>query len=103
MACTAKHSTINRAAPLPHLELRGYCADLENWPRSWMGLEKDLPAGQALVACFQPFLEYLVHSNLSRKTIRKTYRQPVAAGRRDHSRSESDAFSEEGLSGATAQ
>jgi len=71
MACTAKHSTINRAAPLPHLELRGYCADLENWPRSWMGLEKDLPAGQALVACFQPFLEYLVHSNLSRKTIRK--------------------------------
>ena len=34
-----------------------------------MGWEKDLPAGEQLVACFRPFLEHLVSSDLSLKTI----------------------------------
>jgi hypothetical protein len=36
-----------------------------------MGLEKDLPPGEALLACFRPFLEHLAASSLSRKTMRK--------------------------------
>ena len=36
-----------------------------------MGWEKDLPPGEKLVACFRPFLEHLVCSDLSRKTIQK--------------------------------
>ena len=36
-----------------------------------MGWEKDLPPGQKLVACFRPFLEDLVASDLSPKTIQK--------------------------------
>ena len=36
-----------------------------------MGLEKDLPPGEKLVACFRPFLEHLVASDLSPKTIQK--------------------------------
>jgi hypothetical protein len=36
-----------------------------------MGLDKDLPAGEALLACFRPFLAHLASSSLSRKTIRK--------------------------------
>ena len=68
---TAKTSTINRATSLPHPDLARYCDDLEQWPRSWMGWEKDLPPGEGLIACFRPFLEYLGNSNLSRKTIRK--------------------------------
>jgi hypothetical protein len=36
-----------------------------------MGLEKDLPPGEKLVACFRPFLEYLVSSDLSPRTIQK--------------------------------
>jgi hypothetical protein len=36
-----------------------------------MGLEKDLPPGEKLVACFRPFLEQLVVSDLSPKTIQK--------------------------------
>jgi len=37
-----------------------------------MGEEKDLLPGQRLVACFRPFLEYLVRSaDLSPKTIQK--------------------------------
>lgn len=36
-----------------------------------MGLEKDLPPGEQLVTLFRPFLEHLVASNLSPKTIQK--------------------------------
>src|SRR5271169_2417350 len=48
-----------------------YCRDLERWPRSWMGLEKDLPPGEELLVCFRPFLEHLAASSLSPKTIRR--------------------------------
>lgn len=51
--------------------LERYCRGLDTWPRSWMGLEKDLPPGEKLVACFRPFLEHLVGSDLSPKTIQK--------------------------------
>ena len=36
-----------------------------------MGLEKDLPPGEQLVACFSPFLGCLAASDLSPKTIQK--------------------------------
>jgi hypothetical protein len=36
-----------------------------------MGSEKDLPPDENLVACFRPFLEDLVTSDLSPKTIQK--------------------------------
>ena len=36
-----------------------------------MGLEKDLPPGEQLVAWFRPFLEYLAASDLSPNTIQK--------------------------------
>ena len=36
-----------------------------------MGWEKDLPPGEPLVACFRPFLEHLVASDLSPTTIPK--------------------------------
>ena len=36
-----------------------------------MGMEKDLPPGEALVVCFRPFIEHLAASSLSPKTIRR--------------------------------
>jgi hypothetical protein len=68
---TAKTSTLNRATSGSPSGLERYCRGLESWPRSWMGWEKDLPPGEKLVACFRPFLEHLVSSNLSPKTIQK--------------------------------
>jgi hypothetical protein len=60
---------VNRAASAPaSSNASGYCRDLDNWPRSWMGLEKDLPPGEELVACFRPFIEHLASSGSS-KTI----------------------------------
>lgn len=68
----AKTSTVTRTtAPVPLVNLSAYCPDLENWPRSWMGWEKDLPSGQKLVARFRPFIRHLASSGLSRKTVRQ--------------------------------
>jgi hypothetical protein len=68
----AKTSKVNRAAPsVSSSDASAYCRDLDTWPRSWMGLEKDLPPGEQLVACFRPFIEHLASSSLSPKTIRQ--------------------------------
>jgi hypothetical protein len=67
----AKTPKVNRAASsAPSSAASAYCRDLDNWPRAWMGLEKDLPPGEELVACLRPFIEHLASSNLSPKTIR---------------------------------
>jgi hypothetical protein len=68
----AKTSRVNRATqPTAATDVPACCRDLDNWPRSWMGLEKDLPPGEQLLACFRPFIEHLASSSLSQKTIRK--------------------------------
>ena len=68
----AKVSKVNRAAPsASSSDASDYCRDLDTWPRSWMGLEKDLPPGEQLVACFRPFIEHLASSSFSPKTIHR--------------------------------
>jgi hypothetical protein len=68
----AKTGKVNRVAtPVSSAAAAAYGRDLDNWPRSWMGLEKDLPPGEALVVCFRPFIEHLATSSLSPKTIRR--------------------------------
>jgi hypothetical protein len=56
---------------VPATDISPYCRDLDGWPRSWMGLEKDLPPGQELLTHFRPFIEHLASSSLSPKTIRR--------------------------------
>jgi len=68
----ARTTRINRSTSVSAAGLEHYCRGLNDWPRSWMGWEKDLPPGEKLVACFRPFLEYLVaYADLSPKTIQK--------------------------------
>ena len=71
MMAKAKTSRINRNATLSPCDASAYCKDLDRWARSWMGLEKDLPPGEALVACFRPFIEHLAASGLAPRTIRR--------------------------------
>jgi hypothetical protein len=52
-------------------DLAAYCPDLEQWPRSWRGEERDVPQGEKIVEYFRPFLRHLLNSNLSRATLRK--------------------------------
>jgi len=116
----AKTSKINRTTLGSSSKLERYCRDLDGWPRSWMGWEKDLPPGKRLVACFRPFLEHLVSSDLSPKTIQKHVDNVWALGgeiirdlnedpslrRKNIERILVDAIDDEGgslLSGATSE
>ena len=68
----AKTSRVNRAATAAaSSDASAYCRDLDNWQRSWIGLERDLPPGEELVVCFRPFIEHLAASSLSSKTMRR--------------------------------
>jgi len=69
---TARTSTINRSTrPVLALDVSSYSRDLENWPRSWMGWDKDLPRDEGLVAGCRPFFQHVAAGGLSRKTIRR--------------------------------
>lgn len=48
-----------------------YCRGLDTWPRSWMGMEEDIPPGERLIACFRPFIAHLATSEKSRRTIQE--------------------------------
>jgi hypothetical protein len=64
--------SVNRATtPVAGADISAYCRDLDRWPRSWMGLEKDLLPGERLLACLRPFIQHLAASALSPKTIRR--------------------------------
>jgi hypothetical protein len=68
----AKTSSVNRdVRPGVSSAVSAYVRDLDKWPRSWMGLEKDLPPGEQLLTELRPFIEHLASSNLSPKTIRR--------------------------------
>ncbi len=68
---TERTTKINGSASALRHNLEHYCGDLNGWPRLWMGLEKDLPPGEQLLALFRPFLEHLAASDLTPKAIRK--------------------------------
>jgi hypothetical protein len=68
----AKTSRVNRCTEAgAAADVSAYCRDLDGWPRSWMGVEKDLPPGEQLLPCFRAFIEHLASTSLSPKTIRK--------------------------------
>jgi len=67
----AKTSSVNRHVdPVAVPDVSSCCPDLHNWPRSWMGIDKDLPPGEQLLVCFRPFIQHLASSGLSPKTVR---------------------------------
>ena len=71
MAPNAKPTTVNEVVPVQQAPWLPLCQELDEWPRSWMGLPEDLLPGQQIVAYFQPFLVHLSHQRLSRRTIGK--------------------------------
>src|ERR1035438_371325 len=71
MMAKVKTPRLNRNATPAPCDASVYCRDLDRWAHSWMGLEKDLPPGEALVICFRPFIEHLASSSLSPRTIRR--------------------------------
>ncbi len=51
--------------------MQAYCPDLDQWPRSWSYEAGDIPPGEQIVHCFEPFLRHLLSLRLSRKTLRQ--------------------------------
>ena len=45
--------------------------DLDKWPGSWMGTEKDLGYGKKLLPFMEKFIIYLMAQGLSRKTLKE--------------------------------
>src|SRR5450756_412599 len=76
----ARTTKITRSTTAVRHDLEHYCRNLNDWPRSWMGLEKDLPPGEQLRALFRPFLEQLAASDLSPKTNQKNVDNMWALG-----------------------
>ncbi|SRR6266403_3294887 len=67
-----KTSRIKRITPpVEATDVSTYCRDLDRWPHSWMGLEKDLRPGEELLPQLRLFIEHLAWSGLSPKTIRR--------------------------------
>jgi len=49
-----------------------YCEDINKWPDSWKGFQKDVECGNKILReIFIPFLESLVENGLSKRTIKK--------------------------------
>ena len=46
------------------------CPSFRNWPRRWEGLAEDVPYGEGILTVFAPFLQQLIDSGNSRKTVR---------------------------------
>jgi hypothetical protein len=68
MAAKRTSSTVKR--PQAAVDVSAYSRDLDQWPRSWMGIEQDLSPGEQLLPYFRQFIEHLASSSLSPKTIR---------------------------------
>src|SRR6516162_2626822 len=93
----AKPAQVNHAATAASSSAAStYGRDLDNWPHSWIGLEKDLPPGEALVVCFRPFIEHLAASSLFPENDSPARGQSLAAGWRNHPRAELHPCSEKG-------
>ncbi len=45
--------------------------DLDKWPGSWMGTEKDLGYGKKLLPFMEEFIHYLIAQGLSCKTLKE--------------------------------
>ena len=53
------------------MTLDQYCPDLEDWPERWKFDDNDIAPGQAIVEFFKPFLQWLLETNLSNKTLHR--------------------------------
>ena len=47
------------------------CPDYQEWPKRWMVTEEDLPYGRKLIELMRPFVEHLIASGLTVRTIRR--------------------------------
>ena len=47
------------------------CPDFKEWPKRWMGFPEDILFGENLIDIFRPFIEDLIDSKYTVKTIKR--------------------------------
>lgn len=47
-----------------------YSKDFYEWPHSWMGFDKDIATGEAILQGILPFVAYLIERGLAKRTIK---------------------------------
>ncbi len=47
------------------------CPDLDSWPQRWSGDDSDIPFGERIVECLQPFLLHMLEQGLATKTLKR--------------------------------
>mgnify|MGYP006436087411 CR=1 FL=1 len=47
------------------------CDDIEQWPKSWKGLDEDIPIGESMIPVFRDFIQSLIEKGLRKKTVQK--------------------------------
>src|SRR5450756_1646832 len=82
-----KTSRVNRATkPVAATDVSAYGRDLDRWPRSWMGLEKDLLPGEQLLALLSALHRTPGIVDSFPQDHSPACGQPLDVGRRDHPR-----------------
>jgi hypothetical protein len=49
----------------------GFCPDFEKWPKRWMGFREGIPFGERIIDIFKPFIDDLIDSKYTEKTIKR--------------------------------
>ena len=52
-------------------EIEEFCPDFYEWPVRWHGVKEDIPVGERILGCFEPFVADLIFSNLSDRTKKR--------------------------------
>ncbi len=51
------------------MNVRDWAPDIDNWPKSWMGIKEDLEYGKKLLPYLEEFLQGLIEEGKSLKTF----------------------------------
>lgn len=51
-------------------QLSDFLSDFEEWPERWMGVNEDLEYGRGVLEAMRPFVEALLASDMSIRTVR---------------------------------
>ena len=60
---------LQRGRQAKKMNVRDWAPNIDNWPKSWMGVEEDLEYGKKLLPYLEEFLQSLIEEGKSRKTF----------------------------------
>ena len=53
------------------IDIKKYCADIDEWPESWKGVQEDIEYGKEILIEIKRFIKHLISKNYKQKTIKR--------------------------------